>query len=364
VKPPAMSQIQTGFALLARRGTLRLAQRILRIDYSRPDQPGHLRRARRDHMRVDIAAGPRLYFDAHDGPEIDEEAAAECDCYFKRTFIPRAIPERLQTKVVPMGMNYEVYTSGFDRFEAARTMLLQGEIGGRIRGTVGYGLRSLGFELGPRVRQPADTFCAAPMPEAEPRVLFITRTYDPGELRYFSEEKAAERVRVNEMRAQCIRGLRKALGPSFYGGLQSSAFSARNFPDALLDDSSHEAQKNYLQLMRVFPVCIATRGLHGSVGWKMAEYVAFSKAIVTEQTDCGSPGSFVEPSNYLEFSTVDQCIEKAVRLTEDRDLRAQQMRNNWEYFNAYLRPDAMVSRAIDIALANSAAATASPRSSA
>lgn len=37
-------------------------------------------------------------------------------------------------------------------------------------------------------------------------------------------------------------------------------------------------------------ICITTTGLHRSIGWKFAEYIAASKAIVTEKLNY-SPGT-------------------------------------------------------------------------
>jgi hypothetical protein len=98
--------------------------------------------------------------------------------------------------------------------------------------------------------------------------------------------------------------------------------------------------------MRSHPICVATTGLHGSIGWKLAEYVAFSKAIVTEKLHYSVTGDFGPNRNYLEFASPEDCAAAAVRLVEDRDLREALMLNNAAYYRAYVRPDALVANAL------------------
>jgi len=85
-------------------------------------------------------------------------------------------------------------------------------------------------------------------------------------------------------------------------------------------------------------------------GWKMAEYVAFSKAILSERLVYETPGSFAPGKNYIEFTSPEECLNGAVRLIEDVALRQQLMRSNAAYYRDYLRPDALVRNALKIAI--------------
>jgi hypothetical protein len=98
--------------------------------------------------------------------------------------------------------------------------------------------------------------------------------------------------------------------------------------------------------MRSHAICVATTGLHGSIGWKLAEYVAFSKAIITEKLVYTVPGDFGPGRNYIEFASPEDCAAAAMRLVEDRGLRERLMLNNVAYYRAYLRPDALVGNAM------------------
>jgi len=62
------------------------------------------------------------------------------------------------------------------------------------------------------------------------------------------------------------------------------------------------------------------------------------------------PGGFASGRNYLEFTSAEECVDGAVRLIEDANLRRQIMRNNATYYRDYLRPDTLVKNALTRAL--------------
>jgi hypothetical protein len=143
--------------------------------------------------------------------------------------------------------------------------------------------------------------------------------------------------------------LKDSLGPRFTGGFSASRFTQENYADLVVAADS-TSQQNYLRTLRAFPICVASTGLHGSTGWKLAEYVAFSKAILSERLLYDTPGTFEPPANYIEFTSAEECLNGAVRLIEDTALRQQIMQNNAAYYRAYVRPDALVRNALTTAL--------------
>ena len=151
------------------------------------------------------------------------------------------------------------------------------------------------------------------------------------------------------MRARCIELLRKEFGAHFTGGFKNTNYAVNNYKNVLLNDDILSSKANYIKLMKDHPICIATTGLHGSIGWKLAEYVAFSRAIGSERLNYSVPGNFDKNVNYLEFDTAEQCVEKAVKLFTDEDLRFEMMRNNNKYYHSNLRPDVLVNNTLKIA---------------
>ena len=191
---------------------------------------------------------------------------------------------------------------------------------------------------------------APPVLAQEPRVLFMARAWDPaGEGAPLSAEDKAEREQINKTRARCIELLRKELGPLFYGGFARNTYAIQTYKELVLESPVSSGKKNYLSLLQHYPICIATTGLHGSIGWKLAEYVAFSKSVVSERLKPVVPCGFEPKRNYFEFDTPEECVRKTVQLIEDKSARQLMMENNWAYYNSHLSPDKLVCRTLNIA---------------
>jgi hypothetical protein len=326
-----LSQVYTGFYLLHRREEILLSQECEKQDLFDPAKPQHLRDAKETHLLVIVNEKLKLYYDCHDSYEIDEPAAREVDYYFKRSYQPSSIAEPFKKKVFPLGLNYAVYPADFDAFEEER-------------------LATLG-----ETRQPAFRFTVQPPPtfaddDLEPKALFITRVWDPLDNPKRSPEKNAERRQLNETRVSCVERLRQEFGNRLLGGLIHDDYAIENYKHALLPDNEMTEKENYLKLLPLYPVCITTNGLHGSIGWKMGEYVAFARAIAAEKLNYEVPGSFSHGRHYLEFKDPEQCVQQVGRLLSDSALRNAMMKNNAEYYANYLRPDSMIRRTLNIAL--------------
>jgi hypothetical protein len=82
----------------------------------------------------------------------------------------------------------------------------------------------------------------------------------------------------------------------------------------------------------------------------MGEYVAFSKAIVSERMTYQVPGDFKEGQNYLSFDTAERCVEAARELFSNAGMRRRMMQANHEYYLSCLKPEAMVKITLEIGL--------------
>ncbi len=174
-----------------------------------------------------------------------------------------------------------------------------------------------------------------------PRILFMARLWDPagdfpGQL---TEQMAQERHEINESRSACIRLLRQEFGDRFFGGVAATPFAVRAYSDVVLQTPSLSRKDAYLEFMKSFDIQIATMGLHGSTGWKFAEYLAASKAIVSERLCYESAGGLCEGTHYLAFNNPDSCVQ-AVQKLKDNDLRRDMMAQNEAYARRCLRPEA------------------------
>ena len=101
--------------------------------------------------------------------------------------------------------------------------------------------------------------------------------------------------------------------------------------------------------MKQSDICLATTGLHKSIGWKMGEYVAAGKAIISEHLYCEVPGDFIVGKNYLEFTNAEECIEQLDLLIKEPKRICEMQIENKKYYENYGRPLRMIENTLAVA---------------
>ena len=343
-----ISQLCTGFSMLA-------AQKKIKLTYNLQPYTRNGKSPLKDKdpyalqgMFVVVNDKTAVYYDTTDGENFPEAAMNAVDIYFKRSYRPDAIPGSYKKKTYPLGLNYELYPGGVNKLDVAR-FFLNKHLSKSPKHMVKSLMRNLHLTYQPAI---ADMH-AAPDLVREPRVLFMTRAWDPNGLSGKETPEVAEywkRVcnEVNETRAAIVGTLRDKLGDKFYGGFSHDEYSTKKYGKFLLTDMRMSKKKAYINILREFPICIASTGLFNSIGWKLAEYVAFSKAIVSEPLYFEVPGDFSKDKNYLEFTTAEQCVGQTLLLLDDQQKRTEIMENNSRYYNEYLAPDKLIWRTLKI----------------
>jgi hypothetical protein len=340
------SGLLTGFSMLAKAGAIRLTQQLLPTPPPLTTGPWHLRDKDDSNIEVHVDGRATGFIDLHDSWELNQDGIREFDVYLKRSLDPARHPPEHLRKLVPLGLIYEVWANGLDLREASRILVQVAPASQRARDFTRYALRvgASWVGLGPRpnVRRTS----AAPDPSLRPRVLFMVGLWDPSGVAPHDPSRVPEFEHINSVRMECIRMLREALPDAFYGGAQHSAFAKRIAPGLLLPDGRASSKRRYLAQVRRHAICVATMGLHGSNGCKLAEYVSLSRAVISERLRYVVPGDFAAEQNYLPFETPEQCVAQALRLVRDDALRGSLMRNNWDYYNRWLRPDALAAHVV------------------
>lgn len=339
-----LQQIYTGLAILNREGKIRLHQNIC-------SDPGAIGmkglRAGSAHLQLTLNGTVRLFYDLTDQGSLDQDLVKRVDYYFKRSFDAAKVAQMgdIKCNILPLGLNYPVYPDRFDWLSLRRAFAF-----GSLRHRLTQALRVL--DLGNRWSHlPRENYLnAPPNADALPQVLFLVRAWDPEEFPGCTPNRTSHYHSVNEMRAHCVRALRSEFGGKFTGGFSHTDFAKSKYPDCLAPDSKLTSKSQYLELLKRFPICVTSGGLHGSIGWKMGEYVALSKAIVTERLSYQVPSPFEEGENFLAYDTPDGCVAAVRRLMDDPGLRTSMMQKNREYFLQHLRPDVLVLRTLSEAL--------------
>lgn len=253
------------------------------------------------------------------------------DFYFKRSYhkiLNQYKPANCQ--VLPLGLNYNIHPS--------YNML---SFNPSLKDKVKYIVKSnkLFRRLTKKNFFYSQDFECFPTKHAIDRVLFLTRVWDPAEARW--EGSRPHREMVNQTRADCIRMCRKEFGDRFTGGLSADSYSVKNYNDLIISNE-YTNKGRFLNAVKEHTICIATTGLHNSIGWKFGEYVAASRAIVSEPLQYELPGEFQKGQNYLEFHTSSQLIDQIYKLLNDQEQILKMMKANYYYYKTHLKPDNLV----------------------
>lgn len=291
---------------------------------------------------AEVENGPVVVFDTHDSARVCEPLYARCDFYFKRSH--SLAEHRDYPKMRPLGPNLEIELSRASRFGVERAMRLPQERT-RFR-ALARALRLPGNDVVDESR-----LLVRPHASADPHVLFVTRAWNPLESKSPDLMKTRDRLAISDMRAECIRRLRSVFGPRFTGGLYRDAFAAERYPDALVDANVPTDRASHLARLPRFDICVSSAGLHRSVGWKFAEYLASGRAVIAEQMAFGAPGGLTEGIHYLGFSTVEECVSSALEIAENHQMRQQMMDAAQTYYREWVSPPAMVEHALAAAMA-------------
>lgn len=329
-----LRQIYAGFSALHRQGFLRLKQTIPHEFLQNKSDADRWLNYKFFNAKVILNEKITVIYDAHDWNWIDEEILSEADFYFKRSYDEKFVSQLKDgKKVFPLGLNYQVTNNERDEFQMQRSAFYSGK--DRIKAFI------KGLHLGSKSEtEQLGNMESYPQFDLPPKILFMARAWDPNLIENKTRKEVVEQL--NEIRAECVRRLRKEFGVNFFGGLAHEDYAVKHFKDCLLPDGNLSNKRKYLKILKDCPICVTTVGLNDSNGWKLGEYVAFSKAIVTEPLQFKVTGDFRNEANYLEFITPQEVVKSAARLFEDKNLRSAMMMNNYRYYQSYLKPDSLI----------------------
>jgi hypothetical protein len=178
-----------------------------------------------------------------------------------------------------------------------------------------------------------------PLKAAKNRILFLTRVWDPEKAP--SEAGRELRHRLNKTRTECIQACKKEYGDLFTGGLFMEEYAKKNYA-SLAMPGSFTNKSSYLQSVKDHTICIATTGLSNSIGWKLGEYVAASKVIVSEPLNFVLPGNFEQGKNFFEFENSEQLLKQINFLLTNPEVIVETMRNNYYYYNNFVKPEKLI----------------------
>lgn len=331
-----LQQIYDGFEKLAISGIIKL-----KVNYSnKSDSP---------ILKVRINNKFDVYYDLLDGfnwidDTIDNNLNyfknnLNSDFYFKRSFNNKLLEYNLKNrKIYPLGFNYYINPKG-----VFINKHYNNSFKSKLKQVVKQQFHS--FQKNNRSKITSNYFENNPIFNKDNRILFSTRLWNPDETNQKHNKELREKI--NNQRIEYILACKKEFGKSFTGGLFDDEYTNKKAKSLILPTKVSN-KKNYLDILKKHNICIATTGLHKSIGWKMGEYIAASRAIVSETLNYDVPGNFVNKKNYLEFDNSDNLLEKLEYLLSKPRETEQIMTNNYNYYKNYLHPEQLILNTLKI----------------
>jgi hypothetical protein len=340
-----LQQIYFGFQLLQKQGLLDLTQTFDRNSTYFEKNRALPFGAQSGGLKLILNTSIHIYYDMSDAHTIDENSLKWSDFYFKRSY-HSDIHSTISAKILPLDLNYMVKSDKLNWQNFVRTYQLSSGVE-RVKSCIREVDINNKISYSPRINElQAKLNIDTPF-----KILFMCRLWEPEKDDHWQLTTAQQedRIEINNVRIDCIRKLKKEFGNEFTGGLAPTPYAQNNFSD-VVSSAAITSKRNYIAQLKKYPVCISTTGLANSTGWKFGEYVALSRAIVSEKLHSQTVGNIQKNINYLQFDTADECVEQVHKLRSNKELMANMMRANHSYYINHLAPDKLVMSSLQRAL--------------
>jgi hypothetical protein len=264
-------------------------------------------------------ADRKFVIDAWDKSIVNEWWWRWCDVYGK-------VNPSLGTttaKVVPMGPGFATKSWGIVSMASA---LLQSAIWGKKISSLDY--------VGGFIRQwyKRLPLTALAPGRSDPAYIFALHHYWPTE------------PGVNELRARFIRVAKASDKVLFEGGFVPFDQDQMQGQD---DDLLHPrlSYRRWLQLTRRSAVVLNTPGVYGCLGWKLGEYLALGKAIISIPIQLQLPADLEHGTHIHVVDGSEDSMRDAIeRIKCDDAYRLRLEVNARAYFDRYVSPPAAIQR--------------------
>ena len=152
----------------------------------------------------------------------------------------------------------------------------------------------------------------------------------------YEKETTEDMDKINIERVELVRHLKNAFGNRYKGGLVPEPIALQHYPELITHLPTR--QRSFAKISRLSSIGVYSRGLHNSLAFKLAEYLASGKCIVSCKLDNQLPVPLKEGINYLEYNTPQACVDQCRYLMKNPDIMNTMRKANLEYYHKYVRP--------------------------
>jgi glycosyltransferase involved in cell wall biosynthesis len=277
--------------------------------------------------------GKRIYISAEDGSGFNSDALQWCDVYAKVNIDPNVQPED-HRKVLPIGPSFAINNDGF-----SQTLMNMVHTTAMITSSYDNLRQRLGKKYWPREH------LANHWRQYKHRLPLSV--YQPGKSQrdyvFFVGSVWKREAQTNSYRATFMDICRGTPGLRFEGGFPPRDDGYTPYEHLLM---SHRVPfTQYIEKLKKSALVFNTPAVHGCLGWKLGEFLALGKAIIS--TDIGRmlPAPFVHQKNIHFIDGSEESMREAInRITSDDAYRAKLEAGAREYYDTYLAPGRVIER--------------------
>ncbi len=275
----------------------------------------------RDGLAMLLPSGRKIFIAADDHSTVNEEALAWCDVYGQVNVDPSCRRHEGFHKIMPIGPGFGIrwHSTAF----ATRYVLSASLSGGRT--FAGPAARCRSLVRHQRQRLPLSEY--GPRSSTADRLFFLAS--------FWHQHPEANVARIELWQAmQQLPGIRLA------GGFVSAPATV---PAALRADHTYSLRE-FLDAVGQSVAALNTPAVHGCLGWKLGEYLALGKAIVSLPLSHPLPGGFAAGNQLIVVATETEAAEAVLQLSRDQKLREGYEQRARQYFEQWLSPSAVAIR--------------------
>lgn len=285
-----------------------------------------------------------LVFDISDfSTTYNAELLSWCDVYFKRSYLQSTVPDmstEFADKIRPLGLPFgfraqsdhgviqRVMARIFLAALSDRKLPRSQDILPSLRELWGYYCNDVDVH---DIEVPADV-------SLESAVLFQTRLWE--------NTSDPLQASLNAARIELAQALKTAFGTQFRGGVIGSTLQCSG---ANLYPNLPSRRPQFMRASSTALIGVSTIGLHGSTPWKIPEYMAQSKVILSEPLKSETPVPLKPGIHYLPFTSMQEALQLCREVLADAALAARLRTAAWTYYVDHVRPHAWFAERLQVA---------------
>lgn len=269
-----------------------------------------------------LPEGQRIFIAANDFAHVDPEVVAWADVVGQVNVDPEV--ER-SPKVLPLGPSFGTPWSSA---AALATFILRS------------GVRSSAMRVPAMLRD-----YLRHQAEREPVEAYEQGSSDPSKV-FFLANYWGNAPEANERRLRFVKSVHRVPGLTLEGGFWGGErqMPAEYLPFRLSERVPHA---DYLSRTQHSAVVFNTPAVHGCLGWKLGEFLALGKAIISTPLGRVMPGRFTAGEHFHLVDDSEEAMVEAVELiVRDHEYRARLEHNARAYWLDYLAPASVARRIV------------------